>query len=80
MLIRLPRDAATEIGSVLDREIVCSMPPLVDIHCHPLPELDDGAKNWDEALAMARIAVEDGIACIVATPHQLGATRTRMAT
>ncbi len=49
------------------------MPPLVDIHCHPLPELDDGATSWDEALAMARLAVEDGIACIVATTHQLGA-------
>ncbi|MGA2032622.1 MAG: CpsB/CapC family capsule biosynthesis tyrosine phosphatase [Thermoguttaceae bacterium] len=48
------------------------MPPLVDIHCHPLPELDDGALNWDEALAMARLAVEDGITCIVATTHQLG--------
>ncbi len=47
------------------------MPPLVDIHCHPLPELDDGATNWDEALAMARLALEDGIACIVATTHQL---------
>ncbi len=50
-----------------------SIPPLVDIHCHPLPELDDGAANWDEALAMARLAVEDGIRCIVATTHQFGA-------
>jgi len=49
------------------------MLPLVDIHCHPLPELDDGASSWDEALAMARLAVEDGITCIVATAHQLGA-------
>ena len=49
------------------------MPPLVDIHCHPLPDLDDGAASWDEALAMARLAVDDGITCIVATTHQLGA-------
>lgn len=49
------------------------MPPLVDIHCHLLPELDDGAATWDEALAMARLAAEDGITCIVATTHQLGA-------
>jgi protein-tyrosine phosphatase len=44
----------------------------VDVHCHLLPGIDDGAKDWDESLAMARLAVEDGTATIVATPHQLG--------
>ena len=44
----------------------------VDIHCHLLPGLDDGASTWDEALAMAEIAAADGISTIVATPHQLG--------
>jgi protein-tyrosine phosphatase len=46
--------------------------PFVDIHCHVLPELDDGASSWDQALAMAEMAVADGIATIIATPHQLG--------
>ncbi len=46
--------------------------PLIDIHCHLLPDMDDGAKSLDESLAMARIAVADGISTIVATPHQLG--------
>ena len=45
---------------------------LVDIHCHLLPGIDDGAANWEEVLAMARLAVGDGISTIVATPHQLG--------
>ncbi len=45
---------------------------LTDIHCHLLPGIDDGARNWDDTLAMARLAAEDGIATIVATPHQLG--------
>jgi protein-tyrosine phosphatase len=45
---------------------------LVDIHCHLLPGIDDGAKDWGESLAMARMAVADGIATIIATPHQLG--------
>lgn len=45
----------------------------VDIHCHLLPGIDDGAKNWDDTLAMARLAVDDGTSTIVATPHQLGA-------
>jgi protein-tyrosine phosphatase len=46
--------------------------PFVDIHCHMLPALDDGASNREEALAMAEMAVADGIETIVVTPHQLG--------
>jgi protein-tyrosine phosphatase len=34
--------------------------PFVDIHCHLLPGIDDGAKDWTESLAMARLAAEDG--------------------
>src|SRR4051812_40707285 len=45
---------------------------LVDIHCHLLPEIDDGAKSCEESLAMARMAARDGIGTIVVTPHQLG--------
>jgi protein-tyrosine phosphatase len=45
----------------------------VDIHCHLLPAIDDGASSWDESLAMARMAVDDGTRTIIATPHQLGA-------
>lgn len=44
----------------------------IDIHCHILPGIDDGARNWDESLAMARMAVEDGTSTVIATPHQLG--------
>ena len=46
--------------------------PFADIHCHLLPGIDDGAKDWDDTLAMARMAVADGTACAIATPHQLG--------
>ena len=42
---------------------------MIDLHCHILPEIDDGAKDIDMAIAMARIAVEDGIAEIACTPH-----------
>ncbi|MDF2959044.1 MAG: hypothetical protein K0S39_779 [Paenibacillus sp.] len=42
---------------------------MFDIHCHILHEIDDGAKNLPEALEMARIAYDDGIRHIVATPH-----------
>lgn len=47
-------------------------PPMTDIHCHILPGLDDGSESWQQSLAMARLAVGDGITTIVATPHQLG--------
>jgi protein-tyrosine phosphatase len=51
---------------------VAEHPLFTDIHCHLLPAIDDGATDWDEALAMARLAAADGIATAVATPHQLG--------
>ena len=42
---------------------------MLDLHCHILPGVDDGAKSLDEALAMARFCVRDGITHVVATPH-----------
>jgi protein-tyrosine phosphatase len=42
---------------------------MVDVHCHILPGLDDGAQDIQESLAMVQAAVEDGITHIVATPH-----------
>jgi protein-tyrosine phosphatase len=42
---------------------------MIDIHCHILAEVDDGARSWDMAEEMCRIAVADGIQHIVATPH-----------
>ncbi len=42
---------------------------MVDIHCHILPFIDDGPSTIKEALQMARIAVQDGISDLVATPH-----------
>jgi protein-tyrosine phosphatase len=42
---------------------------MIDIHSHILPGLDDGAGSLEESLAMARLAVADGIRTVVATPH-----------
>ena len=42
---------------------------MIDIHAHILPGVDDGAKTWEQSLQMARMAVEDGITVMVATPH-----------
>lgn len=46
---------------------------MIDIHCHILPGLDDGAADLDEALLMARIALAGGTKTMIATPH-FGAT------
>lgn len=42
---------------------------MIDLHCHILPGVDDGPATLDEALDMARLAVEDGISTVIATPH-----------
>lgn len=42
---------------------------MIDLHCHILPELDDGARSIGDSVAMARQAAQDGIEAICATPH-----------
>ena len=44
---------------------------MIDIHHHCLPDVDDGPKSWDVAVAMCRMARDEGIEAIVATPHVL---------
>jgi protein-tyrosine phosphatase len=44
---------------------------LIDLHCHILPGIDDGARDLSESVNMAKKAVEHGIHTIVATPHHL---------
>lgn len=42
---------------------------MIDVHCHLLPSIDDGPPNIDEALALCRAMVANGIKRAVATPH-----------
>ena len=42
---------------------------MIDIHCHPLPAIDDGAKTLEVAVAMCQMAAADGTTHLVATPH-----------
>jgi protein-tyrosine phosphatase len=44
---------------------------MIDLHCHILPGLDDGPAEFEESLRMAKLAANDGITTIVATPHLL---------
>jgi protein-tyrosine phosphatase len=42
---------------------------LIDLHSHILPGIDDGSRNLDMSLEMARLAVADGIEVMACTPH-----------
>lgn len=44
---------------------------MIDIHHHCLPGIDDGPREWSEAVDLCRMAAEEGIETIVATPHVL---------
>jgi protein-tyrosine phosphatase len=43
--------------------------PMIDLHTHILPGIDDGASSLEETCMMLALAAEDGITDIVATPH-----------
>ncbi len=43
---------------------------MIDLHCHILPGIDDGARSMEAAVAMCRLAIADGCTAMVATPHQ----------
>ena len=43
--------------------------PEIDLHCHILPDWDDGPNTLDEALAMCERAANAGMKIIAATPH-----------
>jgi protein-tyrosine phosphatase len=42
---------------------------MIDLHCHILPGVDDGATSLAEALTMARLLTADGVTHVTATPH-----------
>src|SRR5687767_9185565 len=44
---------------------------MIDLHCHLLPGIDDGARDLSVALDMARALVEDGVSIVACTPHIL---------
>ena len=43
--------------------------PFVDIHCHIMPGVDDGARDEEMSLAMLRVAAAEGIEHVILTPH-----------
>ncbi len=44
---------------------------MIDLHCHILPGIDDGAPDLSVSLEMARASVADGVSDLACTPHIL---------
>src|SRR5690348_13462839 len=42
---------------------------MIDVHCHILPGIDDGSESLEMSIAMAEMAIEDGVTHIIGTPH-----------
>lgn len=45
------------------------MEVFVEMHCHILPGVDDGADDMDEAVELLRLEYEQGVRQIILTPH-----------
>lgn len=43
---------------------------MLDIHCHILPGVDDGSKDFETSLKMLELEIENGVKTIIVTPHQ----------
>jgi protein-tyrosine phosphatase len=59
--------AATADCQVRDAELFSRA--VIDIHCHILPGLDDGPDSMETSIAMAEMAIADGITHVIGTPH-----------
>lgn len=42
---------------------------MIDMHCHVLPGVDDGAQSMEQTMEMLRIACGEGIEAMIVTPH-----------
>lgn len=42
---------------------------MIDLHCHILSNIDDGSRNIKTSLEMAKLAVDEGVKVVIATPH-----------
>ncbi|MDA2918207.1 hypothetical protein MYX76_01710 [Desulfobacterota bacterium AH_259_B03_O07] len=42
---------------------------MIDIHCHLLPNIDDGPSSWEESIELAQMLSEEGVKIAITTPH-----------
>lgn len=48
---------------------------MIDIHCHVMPEVDDGSKSLKETIKMFKNAKRSGITDMILTPHYIRETK-----
>lgn len=63
-----------EMIAISKCENVEGMFGMIDINCHILPGLDDGAQSEKDSLRMAKEAINQGVYTIIATPHHQTST------
>lgn len=51
---------------------------MIDVHCHILPEIDDGASDPSEARRMGEMLVEHGFRQVFSTPHVIDQDGSRL--
>jgi protein-tyrosine phosphatase len=56
-------------GSIISRPALTFTTPVIDLHCHVLPGIDDGPATIEGSLELARAAAAGGTRVLVATPH-----------
>lgn len=61
-----PRERLDGDSTFLEME---QLRPEADLHCHLLPDWDDGPRTFEDSLELARAARESGIKQILVTPH-----------
>ena len=49
---------------------------MIDLHCHILWNMDDGAETMEKTIEMCRTAVENDISIVAATPHMTDLRQT----
>ena len=54
---------------------LCKEKRLIDIHCHILPDVDDGSHNMQETIEMLKMAEQSGTGAIIATVHYKHGTK-----
>ncbi len=42
---------------------------MIDIHCHIIPDVDDGSDSYEESIEMVKAAAKEGVTKMIATPH-----------
>ena len=63
----LAKDSAAKSRSANHRQEA----RMIDLHCHLLPGIDDGATDISASIAMAKAFVADGVTVVACTPHIL---------